>query len=105
MSLKTSATPNYRRRRAGDYLMRGMTVLCTLIAIVPLVLIIGYVLVVGGKALNTEFFTQAYLPPLTVGSEEAGAPSGTPAEPAAVAATAAPADTTALSDTDRKSVV
>ncbi len=66
MSLKASATPNYFRRKFGDWIMRGATVICTLIAIVPLVLIIGYVLVVGGRSLNADFFTQAYQPPLTI---------------------------------------
>lgn len=74
--------------------MRGATVLCTLIAIVPLVLIIGYVLVVGGKALNTEFFTQAYLPPLTIDNgvtaPDLGVPAGAPA------AEPPPADSIAL---------
>ncbi|HEU5100137.1 MAG TPA: phosphate ABC transporter permease PstA [Roseiflexaceae bacterium] len=100
MSLKASATPNYGRRRIGDWLMRGVAVLCTLIAIVPLVLIIGYVLVVGGSALSAGFFTQAYLPPLTIGGEapapELGAPADTsPAELSAsdAVAPAAPADT------------
>ena len=92
MSLQSSATPNYIRRKVGDWLMRGATLLCTLIAIVPLVLIIGYVLVVGGKALNTEFFTQTYLPPLTIDSgvttPDLSAPAGAPELP--------PADTTAL---------
>jgi phosphate transport system permease protein len=96
MSLRSSATPNYIRRKAGDWLMRGATVFCTLVAIVPLVLIIGYVLVVGGKALNTEFFTQAYLPPLTIDSgvteptPDHGAPAGAPA------AALPPAETVAL---------
>ncbi|MEP7190631.1 MAG: hypothetical protein ABI901_15685, partial [Roseiflexaceae bacterium] len=94
MSLRSSTTPNYIRRKVGDWLMRGATVLCTLIAIVPLVLIIGYVLVVGGKALNTEFFTQAYLPPLTIDTgvtaPDLGAPAGAPA------AEPPPADSIAL---------
>ncbi|HJZ49111.1 MAG TPA: phosphate ABC transporter permease PstA [Roseiflexaceae bacterium] len=114
MSLRASATPNYGRRKAGDWLMRGMTVLCTLVAIVPLVLIIGYVLVVGGKALNTEFFTQAYLPPLTIAGEvtaptsDLGTSAGTPAaglpsgdtaalEPATAQPTVAQGDTQAAS--------
>lgn len=94
MSLRSSTTPNYIRRKIGDWLMRGATVLCTLIAIVPLVLIIGYVLVVGGKALNTEFFTQAYLPPLTIDNgvtaPDLGVPAGAPA------AEPPPADSIAL---------
>ena len=54
------------RRKFGDWIARGATVICTLIAIVPLVLIIGYVLVVGGRSLSVDFFTQVYQPPLTI---------------------------------------
>ncbi len=93
MSLKTSATPNYALRKAGDRLMRGVMVLCTAVAVVPLVLIIGYVLVVGGRALNLDFFTQAYLPPLTIGAL-AGATSGD----ASATATPAAADAAATPD-------
>lgn len=67
MSLTTNMT-NYSQRQTIDRLMRGLTVVATGLAIVPLVLIIGYVLIVGGSALNVEFFTQTYLPPVTMGA-------------------------------------
>ena len=56
--------PNYRRRKLADQLMRGLTIGATLLALVPLFLILGYVLVRGASALNLAFFTQAYEPPV-----------------------------------------
>jgi phosphate transport system permease protein len=66
MSLRTSASPNYAARKLTDRLMRGCVLLATGIAIVPLVLIIGYVTVIGGGALSWEFFTQSYVPPMSI---------------------------------------
>lgn len=54
---------NYTRRRIFDQVMRGCTVVATLIAMVPLVLILGYVIIRGGAALSIEFFTESYKPP------------------------------------------
>jgi phosphate transport system permease protein len=68
MTIRSSAPPNYGRSKLVDRVMRGLLVLATLAAIVPLALIVGYVLVVGGGALNQQFFTQAYAPPLVLGS-------------------------------------
>jgi phosphate transport system permease protein len=65
MSLKSSRIPNYQRRKATDAIMRGLVLLATACAIVPLVLIIGYVVVIGGGALSWEFFTDVYQPPMT----------------------------------------
>ncbi len=65
MSLKSSRMPNYQRRKATDAIMRGLVLLATACAIVPLVLIIGYVVVIGGSALSWEFFTDVYQPPMT----------------------------------------
>lgn len=65
MTIQTNMT-NYGRRKATDRVLRGCTVFATTLAIVPLVLIIGYVLVIGGGALNLEFFTQTYEPPVPV---------------------------------------
>src|SRR5262245_1247918 len=56
--------PNYTRRKWADRFMRGLTVGATLLALVPLFLILGYVLVRGASALNLAFFTQAYEPPV-----------------------------------------
>lgn len=65
MSLKSSRMPNYQRRKATDAFMRGLVLFATGCAIVPLVLIIGYVVVIGGGALSWEFFTDVYQPPMT----------------------------------------
>lgn len=65
MSLKSIRTPNYQRRKAVDTIMRGLMLVATACAIVPLALIIGYVVVIGGGALSWEFFTDVYQPPMT----------------------------------------
>lgn len=91
MSLRTSAPPSYARSRMIDRIMRGLMVMATLVAVVPLVLILGYVIVRGGQALSVDFFTQTYRPPLAVND----ASMAVPAEPAPVdplAPTADPAD-------------
>ncbi|MCS6842097.1 MAG: phosphate ABC transporter permease PstA [Roseiflexus sp.] len=72
MSLKSSVSPNYARRKAVDLIMRGLVLIATGLAIVPLVLIIGYVMIIGGSALNWEFFTDIYQPPMTVSMPNTG---------------------------------
>jgi phosphate transport system permease protein len=72
MSLKSSASPNYSRRKAIDVMMRSLVFVATGLAIVPLVLIIGYVIVIGGGALNWEFFTDIYQPPMQVSMPDLG---------------------------------
>lgn len=66
MSLETNML-TYQRRSRVDKMLRGCTIMATGIAIVPLVLIIAYVLFVGGSALNLDFFTQTYRPPVPAG--------------------------------------
>ncbi len=66
MSLETNMV-TYAQRSRIDRVLRGCTIVATAIAIVPLVLIIAYVLIVGGGALNRDFFTQTYRPPVPVG--------------------------------------
>jgi len=66
MSLETNML-TYPRRSRVDRALRGCTIVATAIAIVPLVLIITYVLIVGGAALNWDFFTQTYRPPVPAG--------------------------------------
>ena len=56
--------PNYARRKWADRFMRGLTVGATILALIPLVLILGYVFVRGIGALSLAFFTQAYEPPV-----------------------------------------
>ncbi|HWE14394.1 MAG TPA: phosphate ABC transporter permease PstA, partial [Solirubrobacteraceae bacterium] len=46
------------RRRRTDKLMRGMLLVATLVALVPLVLILYYLLAKGLSAINGTFFTQ-----------------------------------------------
>jgi phosphate transport system permease protein len=56
--------PNYNRRKWVDRFMRGLTIAATGLALVPLFLILGYVVVRGAGALNLDFFTKAYEPPV-----------------------------------------
>ncbi len=67
MSIQTNMG-NYAGRAAADRTLRGCTVLATALAIIPLVLIIGYVTVIGGSSLSVDFFTQTYKPPVPVDS-------------------------------------
>lgn len=59
----------YRAHRAIDVIMRGLCVLATLAALVPLIAIIGYIAVKGAGALNLSFFTELPKPP---GEPDAG---------------------------------
>lgn len=80
MSIQTNMT-NYGRRSGVDRAMRGCTVLATAFAIIPLFLIIAYVLIIGGSALNLEFFTQTYKPPVPAGfSSEIDPITGLPSD-------------------------
>ena len=51
-----------RRRRATDLLMRGLLGLAALLAAVPLVLVLGFVLIQGLPALNLALITQSPVP-------------------------------------------
>jgi phosphate transport system permease protein len=68
--------PNYNRRKWLDRFMRGLTVCATLLALIPLFLILGYVVVRGTSALNLAFFTQAYEPPVVSANGEIGNAGG-----------------------------
>ena len=46
------------RRRRTDQIMRGLLLLATLVALVPLVLVIYYLLKKGLSSINSNFFTQ-----------------------------------------------
>lgn len=97
MSLR-SASASYRRSRILDRIMRGLLIGATSIAIVPLILILGYVLVRGGQALSVDFFTQTYRPPLAVDdSSLTGAATDSNAAPD-TAANPAGADPNATAD-------
>ncbi len=58
-----------RRRKATNIVMLTITGLLTLIALIPLFWIIGYVILRGGKAINLAFFTQL---PRPMGMEGGG---------------------------------
>ena len=68
--------PNYNRRKWADRFMRGLTIGATLLALIPLFLILGYVVVRGASALNLAFFTQAYEPPVVGTNGEIGNAGG-----------------------------
>lgn len=53
------ASTRFRRRKAANTAMLGFSVLCAIIAIVPLVAIAIYVLVQGVSSLSPDFFTHA----------------------------------------------
>jgi phosphate transport system permease protein len=53
---------NFTRRRVMNQIMLSMTGLMAVVALVPLVWIIGYVVVRGGNTLSLSFFTQAPRP-------------------------------------------
>ena len=55
-------TTRYRRRRIVNAVMLGLTVLATLIALVPLVLIIAYVIQQGIRSISVGFLTQTFQP-------------------------------------------
>ncbi len=55
------------RRTVKDYGMRGLCALTTLIAVIPLFLVLYYVTVQGLKVMNLEFFTQIQKPAGEVG--------------------------------------
>ena len=68
--------PNYARRKWADRFMRGLTVGATLLALIPLFLILGYVVIRGAGALNLAFFAQAYEPPVVGAGGEVGNAGG-----------------------------
>jgi phosphate transport system permease protein len=55
---KIDATRGYARRKFINVLMLTLTGLLTLLALVPLFWIIGYVVYKGGQYINLDFFTQ-----------------------------------------------
>ena len=48
----------YRTRKTSNFFMLGLTGMLTLLALVPLFWIIGYVIYKGGQYINLDFFTQ-----------------------------------------------
>ena len=56
--LDAHAERSFRRRKIGDFAMRGLLVLATLVGTAPLFLVLGYVVSRGLPALDLSFFTQ-----------------------------------------------
>lgn len=84
MSFRASAPTSYGRNRIVDQIMRGLMVAATLVALVPLALILGYVAIRGAGALSLTFFSDTYRPPLAVDDASlAPAEPSIPADPAA----------------------
>lgn len=54
---------NYGRRKAIDRLMRGLTVAATVVALIPLFLILGYVMIEGASAISANFLLTDYKVP------------------------------------------
>jgi len=54
--MNRNRTARARQRKTTNALMLGLTALLTLLALVPLFWIIGYVILRGGKAINLDFF-------------------------------------------------
>lgn len=54
---------SYGRRKIVDRVMRGVTVGATVLAIIPLVLILGYIVIKGGSAISWSFLSTDYAVP------------------------------------------
>ena len=68
-----SLAANYRRRQLTNRLMLSLTGVATLFAIVPLVWIIAYVALEGGRFLSVDLFTQVPTPEGVAGGGVANA--------------------------------
>ncbi|MDB4997635.1 MAG: phosphate transporter, permease protein PstA [Myxococcaceae bacterium] len=68
---------SYRRRKITDAVVRGACLGATLLAIVPLVLILFHIATKGAPALDWNFFTQVPKPPGETGGGMANAIVGT----------------------------
>jgi phosphate transport system permease protein len=70
-------TGNYLRRKVVNVLMLGLSAAATLVAVLFLFSVLGYVLVQGGSAINVDFFTQLPRPVGEPGGGMANAIVGT----------------------------
>ncbi len=68
---------NYAVRRYKDWVMSGLLILATLIAVTPLFMVLGYVVLKGATAINLSFFTELPKPFGEVGGGVANAIVGT----------------------------
>ena len=71
------ATEGDRRRKIVDAIVRGACVVATAMAIVPLVVILGYIIFKGAAAITPSFFTDLPKPPGEAGGGMANAIVGT----------------------------
>jgi phosphate transport system permease protein len=76
-SISLEVDAGYRRRKLVDTFVRGMCVVATLLAIIPLVVILGYIVFKGASALTPSFFTALPKPPGEAGGGMANAIVGT----------------------------
>jgi phosphate transport system permease protein len=76
-ALAASTARTLGRRRAMNHFMIGMTYLAALVAILPLVLILGHLLKQGASSLNWDFFTKMPAPSGEKGGGMANAIVGT----------------------------
>lgn len=67
--LEKNQVQTRRKRKTSNQVMLGFTGLMTLLAIIPLVWIIAYVIIRGGQSINLDFFTQL---PVPLGMEGGG---------------------------------
>ena len=67
----------YRRRRLVDVLVHASCAVATLIAVIPLLVILGYIVFKGAGSLNLAFFTELPKPPGEAGGGMANAIVGT----------------------------
>jgi phosphate transport system permease protein len=70
-------TPHYQYRKAKNLLMMGLTIFATVITLIPLFLILGYLLYKGASSLNLAFFTKLPTPVGEAGGGMANAIVGT----------------------------
>ncbi len=61
--MKTLNMARYRRRKLVDRIMRSMTVVATLLALIPLFLILGYIVIQGASAISWHFLSTDYKVP------------------------------------------
>ncbi len=60
--MRSSGKANYGRRKLTNVVMLGLSGLATLLAVAPLIWILGYVVLEGGRFLSPAFFTELPTP-------------------------------------------
>ncbi len=67
----------YQKRRVTNLVVQGACVTATLLAVIPLIVILGYIVFKGAGSLNWAFFTELPKPPGEPGGGMANAIAGT----------------------------